>query len=292
MHRTEANLADLSRVIGARSRRQAMDWSLVLASQGIEVAIAEPSAQGWQLVVPAADHERALEAIRSFRLENRRWAWQQPLPDSELTFHWGALVWVFVIALIEALPVDLAPVAAFKTSAVRNGEWWRALTAVWLHADLGHMASNATIGVVALGLAMSRYGVAQALLLGVLAGTAGNALGLTLRSRDYIGVGASGLVLGTVGMLSAQAVSLWKASRHATRRVLAALLAGGFLFLILGTDPRGDILAHTGGYAAGLLLGAVATWTRFDRHPRVASAILLPLLIVPWMLAMGSVLYY
>ena len=65
-------------LIPARSRRQAMDWSLVLISQGIEAHIEYcEETGGWALGVPVAEHEGALEAIRQYRLENRRWPWRR-----------------------------------------------------------------------------------------------------------------------------------------------------------------------------------------------------------------------
>jgi hypothetical protein len=62
--------------IPARSRRQAMDWSLVLVSQGIETAI-ERNDAGWELLVPVAEYEQAIAAIHQYRQENRHWPWQQ-----------------------------------------------------------------------------------------------------------------------------------------------------------------------------------------------------------------------
>ena len=49
--------------IPARSRRQVMDWGLVLASQGIE-AILGQSEEGWEVVVGARDYERARACLR------------------------------------------------------------------------------------------------------------------------------------------------------------------------------------------------------------------------------------
>ena len=66
--------------IAVRSRRQAMDWSLVLVSQGIESAIEySEEGAGWGLVVASPDYSRALGAIRLYRLENRRWPWRRRL---------------------------------------------------------------------------------------------------------------------------------------------------------------------------------------------------------------------
>src|SRR5436309_13025875 len=57
--------------IPARSKRQAMDWSLVLVSQGIEAIIAESSEEsGWSLVVAEHDYEHDVESIRQYQLDN------------------------------------------------------------------------------------------------------------------------------------------------------------------------------------------------------------------------------
>ena len=72
----EAGLAQ----IDARSRRQAMDWSLVLASQAIDTALDySEEGFGWGLIVAEGDYDRATEAIRLYQLENRRWPWRQEL---------------------------------------------------------------------------------------------------------------------------------------------------------------------------------------------------------------------
>jgi len=51
---------------------------------------------------------------------------------------------------------------------------------------------------------MARFGPGQALLAALLAGAVGNAAGLALRTEHYIGLGASGMVMGGLGLLTAQ----------------------------------------------------------------------------------------
>src|SRR5690348_4231101 len=66
--------------IPARSRRQAMEWSLVLASQGIECTLAAPEPpDGWGLIVPSVDYSRASEALQLYQMENRHWRWRHQL---------------------------------------------------------------------------------------------------------------------------------------------------------------------------------------------------------------------
>src|SRR5512137_3026328 len=127
-----------------------MDWSLVLASQDIPATIVQSDPTGWALLVEPGDYERAREAIRLYRLENRRWGWRQPIPWSEATFHWGSVGWCLLLIAVHWL--TLTDFAGFRVSgqfdsaAAARGEWWRAFTAVLLHADLAHLLANTTIG--------------------------------------------------------------------------------------------------------------------------------------------------
>ena len=85
-----------SRHIPARNRRQAMDWSLVLASQGIEHIIEHDEAAGWALAVSEADHEPALAHIHQYRLENLHWRWRRPVFQPGVFFDWSSLAWVLL----------------------------------------------------------------------------------------------------------------------------------------------------------------------------------------------------
>lgn len=239
-----------------------MDWSLVLASQGIEASIQhEPSADAWELLVPAADYDQALDSIRRYRLENRRWNWRREVSSSGLTWHGGALLWLAAILAVEvlgqALSVDVMTRAAAASQSVAQGEWWRLFTATWLHADVGHLASNASIGLLLLGLAMASYGGALTLLLTFLAGACGNLVGYGWHTHPFTAVGASGAVMGALGMLAARSVVLLKRSPRAWRATLGGLAGGGFLFLLLGANPAADVLAHAVGFAFGAMAGAV-----------------------------------
>src|SRR2546426_266430 len=126
-------------VIPTRNRRQAMDWSLVLLSQGIESVI-EHSESGWTLLVQAQDYSRAQATLRQYRLENRGWRWRQEMPWPEMTFHWGAIAWCVLLAGFHWLDAvsgsHLQFVGMMETTAVQNGAWWRLFTATMLHFDL------------------------------------------------------------------------------------------------------------------------------------------------------------
>jgi rhomboid protease GluP len=247
-------------VIPAFSKRQVMDWSLVLASQDIPTTIVESDETGWGLAVDSQDRQRALDAIRLFRLENRRWNWRQPIPWSEATFHWGALGWCLLMLLIHWLTNNFFPefrsAANFDTARFVEGEWWRGFTAILLHADVAHLAANTTSGLLLLGLAMARFGPGPALLMAYLAGAVGNLTGFMLHPAHYVGLGASGMVMGALGLISISPLIRPRAHPRALKQWLQAAFSGVFLFLLLGVNPASDVIAHLGGFAAGLVLGA------------------------------------
>ena len=261
--------------IRARSERQAMDWSLVLASQGIQPGIEFDAPTGsWYLLVEPSDHARAVASIRQYRVENRRFEWRQAVPGSDLTFHWGALLWVAVIAGIYSIQTSLER-GLFDSDAVARGEWWRGFTAVWMHHDPGHLMMNALFGSVFLGLAMARFGPGLALLMGLISGAAGNYFGFVLRHSShaaplYTGLGSSGLVMGALGLLSAQFLPFWRQGHRGTKMAITGTATGAFLFLMLGTDPSGDILAHAGGFGMGLFLGTLAVFVP-SHHQRIVD---------------------
>ena len=250
-------------IIFAASERQAMDWSLVLTSQGISSSLIRSEGEGitWGLSVSREEHSAALEAIRLYQLENRGWNWRQKIPRTELVFHWGTLLWcaalVFLFLLEEIRGVPLRQLGMVDSSAIHNGQWWRWFTAVWLHASPEHLASNVSIGFVLLGLAMGSLGPGWGILGSFLAGTVGNILCTLILAAPHRSLGASGMIMGMLGLMSAQQTF----DPQSGSRIRSGLAAGACLFILLGLSPESNVLAHFGGFVAGVGLGMIYRWT-------------------------------
>lgn len=250
--------------IPARTERQAMDWSLVLVSEGIDAVIdRDPETFVWRLLVNAADYPRAMNAIRHYRVENRSQVWQQQLPWSGLIFDWRCLVsiafFVFLFAVEATGRGDLSKAGMMHNKAVHAGEWWRMFTAVTLHGDMAHLAANATTGLLLIGLAMGVYGGGTALLASFLAGVGGNIAGLLIYPEAHRGLGASGMIMGALGLLTAQWITLLKHGLTPRQLAIRGVLSGGLLLVLLGFSPQQnvDVLAHVAGFISGLLLGTI-----------------------------------
>jgi len=142
--------------------------------------------------------------------------------------------------------------------AVRHGEWWRPTTALFLHANLLHLAMN--------GFALWLFGSAVEKSIGrwrfmaifLVAGSFGNLLSAMMARYD-VSVGASGGVFGVIGAFAVAAYHLEGPMFAPVRRRLLMLIAlmVAVDLTISGLEPQVDNLAHAGGFVAGLVLAAL-----------------------------------
>jgi membrane associated rhomboid family serine protease len=237
-----------------------MDWGLVLASQDIGAIIGRTE-EGWQLVVDEGDYEAAVSAINQYQAENRGWRWKHKLPGPGVFFHWASAGWAVGMGLIyywaEVLHPGLRGRGIMDNELVRGGQWWRVITAVTLHEDLAHLAANVTTGFALLGLAMGRYGPGVAVLAALAAGAIGNCADLAAYPTHRMSLGASGMVMGALGLLAVQSVSLWRKFRPARTFVLRSAAGAVLLLVLLGFAENSDVTAHVGGFAGGAVVGLI-----------------------------------
>lgn len=138
-----------------------------------------------------------------------------------------------------------------------RGEWWRLLTASWLHGGLVHVLLNVAL-IWQLGTPLERaYGsraVALTYLLSGLCGVAASALLLPA----VVSVGASASCFGLVGAFWGELCTNYVAARgslEGARVVTLAAFTG--LSLITGLSPVVDNFMHGVGFVTGLLLALV-----------------------------------
>lgn len=276
----------------APSRQKAMDWSLVLASQDIPHLIASPDESGrWTLRVASADLPRASASIRQYEAENKTRPWQQPYWEGRIIFDWLALVWAAALIAMHAASESFPGIhtaGVMRGLDVSAGQWWRLVTATQLHADWGHLASNLSLGVVLLGLVMGRWGTGVGMLAALLAGVFGN-LGNWIAQPAQLSLGASGVVMGCIGLLALQPGRPDKAAKFVWRGVLASTGGAALLFMLLGLDPRSDVLAHAGGFLGGLALaGVLRGYPKLSRNRRantLATLAMTGLVFAAWISA-------
>lgn len=135
---------------------------------------------------------------------------------------------------------------------------WRFVTAIFLHGGLLHIGFNMWVLMDIGPMVEELYGSARYLFLFVITGVTGYLLS---SSVGHLSVGASGSLLGLVGVLLAATTGrknmAAQALRSALIRWLIYIAVLGFIFA--GTDNY----AHLGGVASGYLLGRLMA----DRAP-------------------------
>ena len=117
----------------------------------------------------------------------------------------GANVLVYsamVLAAGGVAPFDPSMLLAWggnSTWAVQHGQWWRLLSAMFLHGSFVHILFN-MIGLAAFGPIVERlYGARQYLLIYLVCGLVGNATSLHFAALHAVSIGASGAIYGVAG---------------------------------------------------------------------------------------------
>ena len=171
----------------------------------------------------------------------------------------GLIIAVFLgqLAATQFLGEDLVADYAVKDNAlIAQGEYWRLLTAIFVHANILHIAFNA-YALYIIGRDVERfYGAVRFTLVFMLAGLSGSVFSLIFTPEPSLG--ASGAIFGLIG---AEAVFLFRhrqlfgdrARRALQSIILVALINFGFGLSVQGIDN----FAHLGGLIGGLILGWV-----------------------------------
>jgi len=118
-------------------------------------------------------------------------------------------------------------------------------------------------------------------------------LSLVLNAKPFHGLGASGMVMGALGLLAAQSLLPGTDKRKSMKHFLSGVAAGTMLFVLYGLAPGSDLAAHFGGFVAGLLLGVLLVHAPagFPQSPKVnlASGFLLVAMVsATWRLAFNK----
>jgi membrane associated rhomboid family serine protease len=88
-----------------------------------------------------------------------------------------------------------------------------------------------------------------------LAGAIGNAADLAIYSEPHQSLGASGMVTAALGLITSQTFAFWRKYRTGQRFLVQAAAAGALILVLIGFDPGADVVAHVGGFVAGVAFG-------------------------------------
>lgn len=292
---------DLLEINNFATLREANERALVILAMGRPYWIFKIG-HSYHLCVRPADVEAVAEQLALSEAENRNWpppTPQMPTPQpsgkSSLLVFAGLMCGFFILQGSE--PVYWREAGLMNNEEViTGGQWWRLVTALTLHADIGHLASNVLAGIC-FGLLLNRtfgYGLGWTLIL--TGGILGNLINAWFFYPElHRSLGASTAVFAALGILVGQA--LWFGfNREAgllLRRRLIPLAAGLMMLAFTGVGGENtDITAHVFGFAVGIPLGAATAAATRHQVPglpvqRTLAAMVCLVLLLSWVLAVS-----
>ncbi len=251
---------------------EGFEHGLVVLAMGESYYLA-PSDNGYRLLVEPAALAAVREQLAYFDRESIGWPPRPAVEERSVRRLelFTPLLWAFLVMAVfwgqGAWPGMWEEAGALDPRAVFDqGEWWRLATALFLHADVGHLVGNVLSGVFVFAAVVSTIGRRRGWLLLALASLAGS---LAVAALNYPGpyrsLGASTAVFAGLGLLTGRALRvLQRPGRpHRWRTVLGPLATGLTLLGLYGAgEVHTDVGAHLTGFAAGLVLGFAAALAR------------------------------
>ncbi len=281
----------------------ARESSLALAAKDLAYVI-ERDGDTWTLQVEESALGIAELELSSFEAEQL----QRPVPEPAADdgkiptlslYVAGWILSAFFLAQQLGGPEWTGRGAAGSRAIVEQWEWWRALTALTLHGDLGHLVANLGAGLLFVAFLLPQLGTGLAWLLVVLAGATGNAVNAWgYRGEEHLSIGASTGVFGALGLLvGIEFFARWAHPAPRKRWQIVLPVGAGFALLAyLGVGEaheRVDFMAHWWGFVCGSVLGGAAAvlrgkeriGARMQRWFALAATLLIA---AAWMLALRS----
>jgi membrane associated rhomboid family serine protease len=173
-----------------------------------------------------------------------------------------------VVFVLERFGTDAAVVnryAMWPAAVHVEGQYYRAFTAMWLHANFLHIFFN-MLALLIVGPAVEvLLGKLRFLALYLLAGIGGSVCSYLLSQPNVSGVGASGAIMGVMG-----AYVVLAGRRHLPMAPVVGLLVLNF---VIGFSGNIDWRAHLGGLVTGALLALVYDYAGSLRERGTALAL-------------------
>jgi rhomboid protease GluP len=269
------------------------DCSLVLSAVGIDHQVDRTACV---ILSQRKNSGQAMSELRAFRKENRNWP---PPPDTvrpvvrtdnpPTLLMFGLLMLFYAVTGPWSSGNPWFQVGAIDSKAIlEQGQWWRLLTALTLHADQMHLVGNCVIGGFMVHLLCKTTGYGMGWLALILSAMAGNLLNIALRDTPHYSVGFSTAVFAAIGIFCGRQLN--NRTSSFARQLLLPLGTGVSLLAMLGSEgQRTDFGAHLFGLACGLLCGLLLQLTNLDlmgdrrRPQQVFFALTLLLLLICWL---------
>ncbi len=172
----------------------------------------------------------------------------------------------FIAGLISSQKtgVDVFKEAGIQDNVlIMDGEWWRLVTSMFLHADIAHIAGNMFFLFYLGSIVLRYYNSFEFFTVYFLSGLAGNVLSMVF--TDYRSLGASGAIMGLGGLIIYR--MFFGKNAKAFRRngnyiVFALMIIFNLLYGLFATEENIDNYGHFGGFIGGFIVAYVIDFLR------------------------------
>ena len=288
---------DLRVVFESRNRQSCADRALVLESLRIPHQLIDDGGS-CVLIVPAPFSAQAVNELRLYDDENPPVLRKTP---PRVDYH-DAVPGLAGYVLVVCIVAGMAGYSYFQSNwfvagridgeLIRQGELWRLVTALTLHADVKHLLSNLVFGVF-FGLFAGRLlGSGVAWLAIVLAAATGNALNTLLLESSHRSIGASTAVFAALGLVAGFVWFRRLMTQDRWSNRYGPIVGGLALLMYTGTGgPNTDVGAHllgfVCGFGAGYILSRGSRVPGDSRTQLLTGGLALGLIFFSWAIALG-----
>ncbi len=143
---------------------------------------------------------------------------------------------------------------------LRDGEFYRLFTAMFLHADINHLVNNMLMLALAGAIVENYTGHIFYFFLYMLSGLLGNMISMAYEIRNgliWVSVGASGAIMGLVGFVVVWIVINRKTFVRNRNLVVRLIFLGIFVIQACFFQKGANTAAHLGGFLTGVVLGII-----------------------------------
>ncbi|MCY9176272.1 rhomboid family intramembrane serine protease [Bacillus inaquosorum] len=174
-----------------------------------------------------------------------------------------AVLWLFFSLPVHSVVLWRDAVTGYNLG-VANGEWWRLITPVLLHAGFTHLLFN-SMSIFLFAPALERMlGKARFLLVYAGSGIIGNIGTYVTEPLDYVHVGASGAIFGLFGVYLFMVLFRKELIGQEHSKMILTLLAFAVLMSFINSNI--NMMAHLFGLCGGFLLSFLCVQKKERRY--------------------------
>jgi rhomboid protease GluP len=237
-------------------------YSLVLSAVNIPHTIKYNLDGTLELLIADHHREKALYEITSYLQENQDWP---PLPPVSPSFNppFKAMSFIVIgcLVFIYSMSGDWHPESIWftkgagdSTAILQDGEYYRLITPLMLHADLVHLMGNCFLGGFLLHFYFKLTGNGLGLFIMLTTATIANYINVLAHGPEHYFVGFSTAVFSVIGVLCTSGYQ--KSTSTVNFHLFMPVMAGIALLALLGAGgERTDLGAHFFGLVSGMIAG-------------------------------------